>query len=385
MSAKGVAAWVLLAGLCLGLLFSAPSILGDNFRSVVPGRVYRSGQLSAAELEERIEKHGLRSVVNLRGEKENREWYRRELEVVRRHGIELRNLDLVPERLPSRPAVAALIDHLETLPEPILIHCSAGADRTGFASVIARMAKDDSPFDEARTELSFWYGHLPFGPAAEIGRIFDQYDSYRRDSRADESWEAFELWAREIYVPYVYSARLTSISLPSEASPGQRLEVRLRIANTSPDRWVFTSDPSRGIKLGVRLRERGEGRFRDYDRHAQFDRSLEAGGELELTAPISAPRVPGEYEIKLDMVDEHVTWFEDQGSEPLIFPLLVRESETKPALERQSARRLHERRLPERLAASNVLARLERLVEEVEGVERESEPASPQGELSLQA
>jgi protein tyrosine phosphatase (PTP) superfamily phosphohydrolase (DUF442 family) len=332
MSSKRLAAWLAIGSAFLTLAVFGSTRVGDNFREVVEGRVYRSGQLSPAELESRIERHGIRSLVNLRGEKENREWYRAELEVARQHGLELRSLDLLPERLPSRPAVVALIDHLESLPEPILIHCSAGSDRTGFASVIARMAKGGAPFDEARSELSFWYGHFPFGPATEIGRIFDLYDAYRGDSGKGQGFHEFERWAREIYVPYVYSARLTALAFPSESSPGERLEVRVRIENVSPGPWLLTGDKERGVKLGIRLRKPGEVDWLDYDRHGHQDGAIDPGRALDLTPAIFAPASPGRYEIKLDMVDEHVTWFEDQGSEPLVLSLEVRESEAEPRL-----------------------------------------------------
>ncbi len=308
----------------LGLIVLGPSLFDDNFRAVVPERVYRSGQLSPEELEERIGRHELKSIVNLRGVKEDRDWYRQELEVAERHGVDLRSLDLIPERLPSRPDLVALIDHLEGLPEPILIHCSAGADRTGFASVIARMAKSGAPFEEARSELSFWYGHLPFGPASEIGRILDQYDEYRRASGAGSDWAPFERWARELYVPYVYSAAIAATGLPSEVPSGERMDVRVQARNESTGPWVFTSDEKRGVKLGVRLLEVGSASWVDYDRHGNMDRTVGPGETLELVVAIWAPATPGEYELKLDMVDEHVTWFEDQGSEPLVQKLFVR-------------------------------------------------------------
>jgi len=308
----------------LGLIVLGPSLFGDNFRAVVPERVYRSGQLSPEELEERIRRHGLKSILNLRGEKEDRHWYRRELEVAERHGVDFRSLDLIPERLPSRPDLVALIDRLEGLSEPILIHCSAGADRTGFASVIARMAKGGAPFEEARSELSFWYGHLPFGPASEIGRIFDRYDEYRRFSGAGSDWAPFERWARELYVPYVYSAAIAAAGFPSEVPSGERMDVLVRATNESPGPWVFTSDKKRGVKLGVKLLEAGNAGWVDYDRHGHMDRTVGPGETLELDVAIWAPGTPGEYELKLDMVDEHVTWFEDQGSEPLVRKLIVR-------------------------------------------------------------
>ncbi|MFH1903810.1 MAG: protein tyrosine phosphatase, partial [Candidatus Omnitrophota bacterium] len=38
-----------------------------NFRTVSPGRVYRSGQLTEKQLAGYAEKYGIRSILNLRG------------------------------------------------------------------------------------------------------------------------------------------------------------------------------------------------------------------------------------------------------------------------------------------------------------------------------
>jgi protein tyrosine phosphatase (PTP) superfamily phosphohydrolase (DUF442 family) len=311
-----------IAGVTLG-----PAVFGENFRGVVRDRVYRSGQLSPEELGDRIRRHGLKSIVNLRGEKEDRDWFRREVEVAKRHGVALESVDLIPERLPSRPDLVTLIDHLEGLSEPLLIHCSAGADRAGFASVLARMAKGGASFDQARSELSLWYGHLPFGPASEIGRIFDQYDDYRRTNPLGgdgSDWETFERWAREVYVPYVYSASIEAAGLPQETASGERMDVHVRARNESPGPWVLTEDEARGVKLGVKLLDAATAGWIDYDRHGHRDQIVAPGETLTLDVAIWAPETPGEYELKLDMVDEHVTWFEDQGSRPFSQKLVVR-------------------------------------------------------------
>jgi protein tyrosine phosphatase (PTP) superfamily phosphohydrolase (DUF442 family) len=321
----GGALLTLAAGFALTL---GPALFGENFRAVVRDRVYRSGQLSPDELEERIRRHELKSIVNLRGEKENREWYRREVEVAERLGVALESVDLIPERLPSRPDLVALIDHLEGLRAPLLIHCSAGADRAGFASVLARMALGGASFDEARTELSLWYGHVPFGPASEIGGIFDQYHDYRRTNPLGgegSDWVDFERWAREIYVPYVYSAAIEAAGFPPETGSGERMDVHVRARNESPGAWVLTADEARGVKLGVKLLDSASASWIDYDRHGHRDQVIAPGETLTLDVAIWAPPAPGEYELKLDMVDEHVTWFEDQGSRPLSRKLTVRD------------------------------------------------------------
>jgi protein tyrosine/serine phosphatase len=321
----------LVALLALAFVSFGPSLVGANFGTVVPGRVYRSAQLEPSELEHHIEQEGLRAIVNLRGPRNDREWYRKERDVARRHDVVLLDIDLVPERLPPRPAVVALLDGLETLPEPILIHCSAGADRTGFASVVAKMSIGGATYDEARDEMSLRYGHLPFGPASEIARIFDLFEEHRNATSAKDDFATFERWARTTYVPYAYSARWEVTGLPSSAASGSRLDLAVAVVNTSSEPWILTRDPDRGIKLGVRLRKAG-GEWIDYDRHGQIDRVVAPGEMLRLGVPIWAPREAGRYELELDMVDEHVTWFQEQGSNPLAWTLEVEDLENEPPL-----------------------------------------------------
>lgn len=324
-------ALVLLSVLAFALLSFGPALFGSNFRTVVASRVYRSAQLSPDELARRIERHGLRTIVNLRGGKEHEGWYREEAEVAERLGVVLHDIDIVPERLPPRPAVVDLIEALAELPEPLLIHCAAGADRTGFASVVARMELAGDGFAEARDQLSLEYGHLPFGPGSEIARVFDLYESYLGQSEAPDRFATFDHWVREVYVPYVYSARLESEPLPEEASAGARLDLKLRITNTSPGPWRLSSDAERGIKLGVRLRRSGDA-WLDYDRHGLRDGSVAPGETVDLAVAVYAPKDAGTYDMKLDLVDEHVTWFEAQGSTPLRWTLVVTESETESGL-----------------------------------------------------
>jgi hypothetical protein len=193
------------------------------------------------------------------------------------------------------------------------------------------MALGEARYEDARSELSLWHGHLPFGPASEIGRIFDQYEAHRRSSGADSGWTSFERWARELYVPYGYKASVEAVGLPAEAAPGERMDVRVRVTNESPEKWVFSSDERRGVKLGVKLLAPGSSSWLDYDRHGHMKRTLSSGETLELEVSIWAPATPGDYVVKLDMVDEHVAWFEDQGSAPLVRALVVRASEPNPS------------------------------------------------------
>src|SRR5262249_20006714 len=82
-------------GFAAGVLVQAGDVcLGGNFHAVVPGKVYRSAQLSSEALGECIHDHGIRTVINLRGENADEDWYRREVEVTAKSGAAFRDVGL---------------------------------------------------------------------------------------------------------------------------------------------------------------------------------------------------------------------------------------------------------------------------------------------------
>jgi protein tyrosine/serine phosphatase len=152
----------------------APLTPFDNFRVVEPGRLYRSAQLDATTLELLVDVLGIRTVVNLRGENPDEAWYENERAVLEAKGVELVDVRMSAMALPAREELLKLYDTLLTAEEPILIHCQAGADRTGAAAAIWRMVVLGEPRDEAARELCVCYGHFEaFTPAMdELVRIF---------------------------------------------------------------------------------------------------------------------------------------------------------------------------------------------------------------------
>jgi protein tyrosine phosphatase (PTP) superfamily phosphohydrolase (DUF442 family) len=297
-------------------------LLRSNYHVVIPGRVYRSGQLSEAEWSQAIERDGVRTVINLRGSKPGRDWYETESGILAARGIERHDIDFSPKRLPSRWKVLQLIELLENSPAPILVHCKAGADRAGLAAAVARIVGGE-PLSEARRELGIAYGHLPIGPTREMSRFFDLYSQFVAESGLPDTPHRFKEWVKERYIPYNYFAQIQAVDFPARAGARERLDVSFRVTNYSREPWRFAEAPDRGIKLGFVLRRDDEEGWLDYDRTGHFDGELPAGASMVLTAGLMAPRWPGRFWIKVDMVEEHVAWFEYEGSYALILPLEV--------------------------------------------------------------
>lgn len=162
-----------LFGLYIGLL-----ILTGNFHEVLPGQFYRSAQLSSERLGAEIDRYGIKTVINLRGENAGKPWYDEEVAATAAHGATHVNFgfsarrDLTPERTQE------LLTLLKTAEQPVLVHCLSGADRTGLAAVIFLQQVAGVDEEEAEWQLSPLYGHinLPFLAAYAM----------------DDTWEALE-------------------------------------------------------------------------------------------------------------------------------------------------------------------------------------------------
>lgn len=146
-----------------------------NFHAITPNQAYRSAQLDRDELEYYIPKYHIKSILNLMGKKSSDHHYRDEIEVCRHLHIAHYDLRLPADRKPSRVNIERLIAILKTAPRPVLIHCKAGADRTGLAGALWKVIIDQEPKARAKKQLSIRFGHIPIGPTSAMDRFFDEW------------------------------------------------------------------------------------------------------------------------------------------------------------------------------------------------------------------
>ena len=108
-----------------------------NIHEVAPGLVYRSNQLGPVQMVALLHDEGIRTVINLRGGSRDDPWYREEADVVASVGARLIDIPLLDSLEPDAAQMTQLLDALGSSPTPILIHCKAGADRSGLAAALA--------------------------------------------------------------------------------------------------------------------------------------------------------------------------------------------------------------------------------------------------------
>lgn len=131
-------------------------VVRDNFHEVIPGKVYRSAQLSAEGFRHFIKEYHIRSIINLRGANPKRKWYQNEIRVSKELGIHHYNVRISAYHLPNPAHLRELVRVLQEAPEPILIHCEGGSDRSGLASAIILILKGDS-LKQAEQQYSWEY------------------------------------------------------------------------------------------------------------------------------------------------------------------------------------------------------------------------------------
>ncbi|MFN0134789.1 MAG: fused DSP-PTPase phosphatase/NAD kinase-like protein [Phycisphaerae bacterium] len=139
---------------------ASPLRMLDNFHAIEEGRAYRCAQLYPETLDWVIQRYGIRTVVNLRGPNPQMEWYPRQKAVCEKNTITQIDIPLSAFNLPPPEQLLALYDAFKSAPEPILIHCRAGADRSGMASALWRMTQRGDSSQTAASELSLKYGHF---------------------------------------------------------------------------------------------------------------------------------------------------------------------------------------------------------------------------------
>ncbi len=170
----------IIAGVILSVIYITGSFVmfvrdSGNFHEITSGKAYRSAQLNKAQLEHFIKKYGIRSVINLRGGKKEARWYRDEITICEQYGIIHYDIPLSATREPKMEEVNQLIEIFRTAPQPVLIHCKDGADRSGLAAAIWKVVMDGEPEWEAKKQLSIFYGHMPIGKVTVLDQFFEKW------------------------------------------------------------------------------------------------------------------------------------------------------------------------------------------------------------------
>jgi hypothetical protein len=167
-----------------------------NFHWIVPGEAARSAQAYAGWLGPFLTRHGIKSLINLRGANPNFGWWRYEKRICDKSHVVHIDVTLDSRHLPWRQMLASLFDAFDRAPRPFLIKCSGGQDRTSFAAALYLIHRGGwTAMNEADAQFGrFPYLHFP----KTHQRWLRPFLAFARD---DAAGRPLADWARDTYDP----------------------------------------------------------------------------------------------------------------------------------------------------------------------------------------
>jgi protein tyrosine phosphatase (PTP) superfamily phosphohydrolase (DUF442 family) len=172
-----------------------------NTGVVVPAAVYRSAQLTARGLTREIERHRIRTVLNLRGPNPDQPWYRAERAATLTAAATQVDVPMASDHWLSRQQARTLVELLEGCERPLLIHCEWGAERTGLAAAFAELLRPGGSLASARRQFSPWYLFLPTRDGRIMRKHLDAYARWLATARLEHTPQNFRTWVRFAYHP----------------------------------------------------------------------------------------------------------------------------------------------------------------------------------------
>jgi protein tyrosine/serine phosphatase len=174
--------------------------LGSNFHTVVPGRCYRCAQPAPDDLRLLARTLGIRSIVNLRGF-DDRPWYEEERAIADGLGMAFVDAGIWAAAPPSAEEFQTVVRAVDESPEPMLIHCQSGIDRSGLAAALFLLLRTDTPLERATSQLSPLFGHNPWGRAGCQDAILAAYAAWLAEHGLTHRPDHLRRWTAQVYQP----------------------------------------------------------------------------------------------------------------------------------------------------------------------------------------
>jgi protein tyrosine phosphatase (PTP) superfamily phosphohydrolase (DUF442 family) len=187
----------LLVGSCLGYIFG----IWDNFGTVKPGDLYRSGQMTGRSLARTLKEHGIRTVLNLRGSHPESSWYVDERRTTLEAGATQVDIALSSCEWMSKAQARALLEVLETADRPILVHCFHGSERTGMVAAFAELLRPGSTLQDAEAQFTPLHMYFGLGDGVVTRQHLELYESWLKGQKLEHTPDYFRRWLGAEYQP----------------------------------------------------------------------------------------------------------------------------------------------------------------------------------------
>ncbi len=142
-------------------------IIARQFGVVEEGRIYRSGQISSSLIRKTLVKYNIKAIIELAGDSTTSVNQAAEKQTVAELGIERNVFSLhgngTGDIETYASAIAAICEERKEK-EPVLVHCRAGAQRTGGVIAAYQLLIERKDIESVRNEMI----HYGFDPNNDI-------------------------------------------------------------------------------------------------------------------------------------------------------------------------------------------------------------------------
>lgn len=131
-------------------------VVAKRFGVVEPGKIYRSGQISSYLIEPVLNENKIEKVIALNGSDLQKPYLKTEVETAKKLHIDHQVLHLIGDGtgdVEDYAEAVAEIMRCEKAGKPVLVHCAAGAQRTGGVIAAYRMLVQKKTPEAAYQEL----------------------------------------------------------------------------------------------------------------------------------------------------------------------------------------------------------------------------------------
>lgn len=165
-------------------------LLWHNWAEVIPGRLYRSNHPTPAQLAARARRHGLKTIINLRGTKPCSSTTLSR-DAASRLGLVTVDLAFESRGAPHRDRVLRFAELWQRIELPALLHCKSGADRAGLVAGVALLLEGGTAA-AALDQLSWRFGHVRRSRTGVLDAFFIRYAAEAEGRLGFIEWVAGE-------------------------------------------------------------------------------------------------------------------------------------------------------------------------------------------------
>lgn len=196
----------------------------------------------------------------------------------------------------------------------------------------------ESPFDaEYLRSLVAEHGFLVVGDYVSVNGLFER-ETIEGGRVAFTPEDLNYLLCKKVVRDHTSAARVADSRAPRKLSarialeedspellaPAATYALPLAIENAGDTVWLTGPAERRGaVMLAARLFDEAGEMIEERHGEPPLPRALAPGESVRIVYNLRAPRKTGSYLLKIDLVAQHVAWFEQAGSEPLILSFRV--------------------------------------------------------------